>query len=324
MTTTELSADMTSEDLKSYADTIAQEVAQERQGEKKSDAEIVVNTAKKTPVENSDSDTAPVEGEETSSEATETTGAPEVAEWVNDEVKAEIAAYGIDESDLSDFASREDLDKALRLLDKTALQTGRKALAEESPARNEKGQFVKKAEPVSEEPAEETPKEGRYEVQLNKDLYDEEVINEFSRLRDHYESRFEALEAHFTEMSARAEEQQFDTYVDSLGHADLFGKTGSESPAELERRRDLLVQVKAQMIGLEKLGRPTELTDKVVARVANMVFAEELAKKRLKQQTAKISKQSNLRQGGSPTKPLPPSEDPRAEADRLYDELSRK
>ena len=87
MTTTELSADMTSEDLKSYADTIAQEVAQERQGEKKSDAEIVVNTAKKTPVENSDSDTAPVEGEETSSEATETTGAPEVAEWVNDEVK---------------------------------------------------------------------------------------------------------------------------------------------------------------------------------------------------------------------------------------------
>jgi hypothetical protein len=142
-------------------------------------------------------------------------------------------------------------------------------------------------------------------------------------MKDYYESRLNALESRFTEVNAQAEEQKFDTYVDSLGHADLFGKTGKESQKELDRRKDLMVAVKAQMIGLEKLGRPAEFTDQLVARVANMVFSDELSKKRLKQQTSKISRQSNLRQGGSPTKPSPMRDDPRVEADRLYKELSR-
>jgi hypothetical protein len=158
---------------------------------------------------------------------------------------------------------------------------------------------------------------------LNKDLYDEDVIDEFTKMRDYYESRLEALESKFTEVSTRAEEQEFDQLVDSLGHAELFGKTGKESEKELERRRDLHVAVSAQLLGLDRLGRPAELSDKLVDRVANMVFADEISKKRLKQQTAKISKQSQLRMGGSPTKPQPPSEDPREAADRLYKELER-
>jgi hypothetical protein len=241
---------------------------------------------------------------------------------LTDEVKAEVAAYGIDESDLSDFTSREELDRVLRLLDRKALESGREALAE-GQTRNEKGQFVKTADDATGEPEEAAPQESRYEVSLSKDLYDEEIVSEFSRMKDYYESRLNALESRFTEVNAQAEEQKFDTYVDSLGHADLFGKTGKESQKELDRRKDLMVAVKAQMIGLEKLGRPAELTDQLVARVANMVFSDELAKKRLKQQTSKISRQSNLRQGGSPTKPTPVRDDPREEADRLYKELSR-
>jgi hypothetical protein len=125
------------------------------------------------------------------------------------------------------------------------------------------------------------------------------------------------------QVNANEEERQFDSYVDSLGHSDLFGKTGSESQQELDRRRDLHVAVKAQLIGLERLGRPSVLDDKLIGRVANMVFADELAKKRLKQQTQKISRQSNGRMGGSPTKPQPPSNHPRDEFDRLYKELDR-
>jgi hypothetical protein len=142
-------------------------------------------------------------------------------------------------------------------------------------------------------------------------------------MRDHYESRLEALESRFYEADARAEEERFDNLVDSLGHADLFGKTGSEGPKELQRRQDLIVAVKAQQIGLERLGRPTELNESLVSRVARMVFAEDLAKKDLKQRTRKISKQSNGRQGGGVTRPQDPREDPRAEADRLYRELER-
>jgi hypothetical protein len=85
----------------------------------------------------------------------------------------------------------------------------------------------------------------------------------------------------------------------------------------------LLVAVKAQQIGLQQLGRPTELNELLVNRVARMVFAGELGKKDLKQRTRKISRQSNGRQGGGATRPQDPSEDPRDQFDRIYREMER-
>lgn len=314
-----LNEEMTSEEIKEYAETVVEEVRAER----KSDAEIITDVASvdKIAAENKSSSKAakdPVRSEEGSGKESS------VPEWISDDVKAEVAAYGLDESDLSDFANREELDKVLKILDKKALDAGRKALAddEESSDRNEKGQFKKQEAKQSDQ---ESPARSsdRYEVTLSKDLYDDEIVDEFTRLRDHYESRLERLESNFAHVSAKSEEDRFDSYVDSLGAAELFGKTGSESEEELERRQDLHVAVKAQLIGLERLGRPAELTDKLVSRVANMVFAEDLSKKRLKQHTQKISRQSQLRQGGSPTRPQPPRDNPRDEADRLYRELER-
>lgn len=318
----ELSENMSTDEIQAYANSIAKEVAIERQGDTMTDAQIVNDVAsiEATAEKNASSESA--KGETQSEEFSDDLSLPK---WVSDEVKAEVAAYGIKESDLSDFTSREELDRALRLLDKAALDVGRKATVENESGktRNDKGQFVKKEESKPEKSEEVASKSGRYEISLSKDIYDDEIVNEFERMRDHYESRLEQLESHFMQVTANEEERQFDSYVDSLGHADLFGKTGSESQQELERRRDLHVAVKAQLIGLERLGRPAELNDKLIHRVANMVFADELSKKRLKQQTQKISRQSQLRQGGSPTKPLPARDDPRDEADRLYKELER-
>jgi len=321
---TDATPDTSSEEIAAFAEQVAKEVEADRKGETKSDAQITNEQAGTqqpadktidTPVENNSGSDSASEGEETGDDT-------ESPEWLTDDVKAEAAAYGIDESEIADFASREELDRALRLFDKTALEAGRKAMAESdsAPVRDEKGKFVKKETEV---PKEETPQDGRYQVALDKDLYDEEIIGEFTRLRDHYESRFEALESHFAAQSASAEEQRFDNFVDSLGHSDLFGTTGKESDKELERRRDLNVAVKAQMLGLSQMGRPTEMTQQLISRVANMAFGDELGKKRLKQQTSKISKQSNKRQGGSPTKPIPPSDQPREEFARLYDEMAR-
>ena len=321
----EATEDTSPDDIKKFAESVAQEVEQERKGEEKSDAQIANEQAGKPAPETLKIPAENKSGRETALEGEKTGGVTEGPEWLTDDVKAEAAAYGIEESELTDFASSEELDRALRLFDKTALDAGRKAMAEseDGTTRNDKGQFVKKEELEAEPFKEETQQDGRYQVSLDKDLYDEEIIGEFSRLRDHYESRFEALEAHFAEASASAEEQRFDSFIDSLGHADLFGTTGKESDKELERRRDLNVAVRAQMIGLERLGRPAEMSQQLISRVANMAFGDELGKKRLKQQTSKISKQSQKRQGGSPTKPLPPRDDPRDEADRLYKELER-
>jgi hypothetical protein len=325
-------------DAKAYAAQVVAEVAAERAGEKpdkpeKSDAQIVSEQAGlKQPSDKTQDKTPPAEEHSGSDDTAKSEDNGEEAgdkeaSWLDDDLKAEVAAYGIDEKELADFASREELERALRLFDKSALDAGRKALAEgdakdKKPeveeatgrARGDGGKFL---------PKEGKPKEGRYEISLDKDLFDENLIGELEKIRDHYDSRLEALEAHFHEVSARAEEERFDNLVDSLGHADLFGKTGSESPKELQRREDLLVAVKAQQIGLERLGRSTDLNESLVSRVARMVFAEDLAKKDLKQRTRKISKQSNGRQGGGQTRPQDPREDPRDEADRLYRELER-
>lgn len=326
----EATTETSSEDIREYAEQLVEEVHKERQGEQaketKSDARIAAEHAGKSRV---DEDTLETPAEDNSSRASaesgeETGDAVESPEWLTDDVKAEAAAYGIEESELADFASREELDRALRLFDKNALEAGRKAMekSEEGQARNEKGQFVKKEEAKAESPAEASRGDGRYEVLLDKDLYDEEIIDELTRMRDYYESRFEALESHFAEASAKEEEYRFDNAIDKLEMPKLFGVTGKESSEELKRRQDVMAQARVLQAGYRSFGRDVDIAS-IVARAAPMVFASEFDKHKLKQKTNKISKQSQMRQGGSPTKPLPPREDPRDEADRLYRELER-
>lgn len=332
--------DTTSDEIKSYAEQVASEVAQERKGEEKPDAQIISEQAgtpqpgDKTPKtsaeKTSGSESAEVENDGEAAEV-EDQGESEAPEWLTDDVKAEAAAFGIQESEIADFASREELDRALRLFDKSALEAGRKALAEGESAgqtRNEKGRFEKK--PKAEDPPAETVKavEGRYEIALNKDVYDDEIVGEFTRLRDHYDSRLSAMaerlqayEERFADADAIAKERHFDSLVDSLGHADLFGTTDKETAQEKQRREDLFVEVETYLRGREALGRPAELNDTILNRIARSLFAEELGKKDIKQRTRKISKQSNARQGGGATRPQDPREDPRDAADRLYREL---
>jgi hypothetical protein len=224
-------------------------------------------------------------------------------EWLDDDLKEELSAYGIDEKELAEFSSREEVDRAMRLLDKSALEAGRKALVSED-----------KPEPAVEST------EGKYEISLDKDIYDDGLVDELSRMRDHYETRLSKLEARLMEADVAAEEQQFDALVDTLGHSDLFGTTGKENSKQLQRRQDLLVAARAQRIGLQAMGRSVDLDQALVNRVSKMVFAEEIAKKDLKAKTRKISQQSNSRLGGGATRPSEPGESLREEMRRLYKE----
>jgi hypothetical protein len=322
----ELTPESTKEEVTSYVDEVVKEVEAERTGEKdtKDDARLAVehadNEHKPKPEGAKAENTAASEDEGEDSAKADKSGEES---WVTEDLKAEAAAYGIKDSELTEFASREEFERALRLFDKSALEAGRKALAEsdKTPTRNEKGQFEKR-EPAADPKPSEGKKDGAYEVKLDRTKWDDEIVNELEAIRDHYESRFEAMESQFAAIDARAEEQHFDGLVDALGHTDLFGKSGHENTKELQRRRDLHVAVKAQMLGMAQLGRPTELSESLVSRVARMVFGEELGKKDLKNLTRKITKQSNGRQGGGATRPQDPREDPRDAADRLYKEMS--
>lgn len=340
MPVAELTETSSKEDVSAYVEQVVEEVTAERSGtenkpEPKGDARIASEHAdnehraqpKEIPAEKSGSKPAkskdeavPAKAEESGDEESESESAN--AEWLDEDLKAEVAAYGIEEAELADFASREELERAMRLFDKSALAAGRKALAEGDSGRNEKGQFVKKAEPKAEPKAEEKSEgaDGKFEIGLDTSLYDDGLVGALTRMRDHYDAKFDALESEFR---TKAEEQSFDSLVDSLDHPDLFGKTDKEDAKQKQRRQDLLDAVRDLRKGMELHGRPAELTASLVGRVARMVFAEDLGKKDLKTRTRKISRQSNGRQGGGATRPQDPREDPRDAADRLYKEMSR-
>lgn len=326
----ELADNATHEEIEAFATEAAREIEEARRGEvgdDKSDSHRIAEgndqpTTERTTAEtgSGSNDTA---GGKAAGEASQAAGQ---AEWLDDTLRAEIAAYGIDEKELEGFSSREEFDRALRLLERGALDAGRKAMVEGEEAktttqeRDSAGRFLPKGEGEEEAPKPAT-KEGQYSVDLDPELYDDGLIAEFGKLRDHYESRLGALEARLADADAREEEVRFDAAVDALGHSELFGKTGSESPEELERRENLLVATKAQQIGLRQMGRKVGEYPSLVGRVARMVFAEELGKQDLKARTRKVFDQANGRMGGSGARATGPGETLEEEYERIYREM---
>ena len=309
-----ISEDATKEEVESYAEQIASEVEDERKG--KGDAQIVSEHAgneRKPAAENSGDDTADDESETLShSDDGEDTGKDE-PDW-REEAAAEAAAYGISDEEIAEFQSREELDRALKLFDRQ-IDAERKKLASEG-AEDKKGKTPQGEDPPKPLAAE----DGRYEVRLDPDIYDEEIVSEFTQLRDYYESRLDALEERFSAADAIAAEQEFDRSVDSLEFSQLFGKTGEESQDELNRRHDLFEHVRIEQDVMARLGRKVEYSS-LVQRVARANFPEEFEKRLLKNHTRKISRQTDKRQGGGATRPTDPPDNPRDEADRLYREM---
>lgn len=312
---TELTSESTHEDIQDYIAEVIKDRA-EVVPEGKSDAKAIAEE-RDEPVGDTSAETDSG-ADDTGPEAEETGDSAVQHKWLDDDLKAEVAAYGIGEEELADFTSREELERALHFFDRTAMEKGRKAMAESEEgekSRDEKGRFAKT------ESAEKATPQGKFEISLDKDIYDEGLIDQLAKMRDHYESRLEDLETRVAETAIVAEEKHFDTLVDSLGASDLFGVTGKENSKQLQRRQDLHVAVKAQQIGLQLLGRDVDLDKTLVNRVARMVFTEEFLKKDWKDKTRKVAKQSAGRMGGGATRPTEPGESLREEMRRRYKEL---
>lgn len=306
---TELADKATHEEIQEFVDNIVEDRKEEETPEPKDKGDSQ-KIAEERDEPTGDMTAETDSGSEDTADKGEETGDSEDQAWLDDTLKAEVAAYGIDEKEIADFTSREEVERALRFFDKSALEAGRKAMADKES----------KTEPESKS-TEEKSTEGKHEITLDEDVYDEGLVAELTKMSNYYESRFAELEARVLDSDAKAEEQQCDSIIDSLGHADLFGKTGKETKAELQRRQDLVIAAKAQQIGLQTLGRQTDLDESLFKRVARMVFADELGKKELKARTRKMSKQSNGRTGGSATKVSDPLESARDIARRRYKEL---
>jgi hypothetical protein len=304
----QMAIDITSESTHEEITAAVDSIIEDRKG----DAALMAEERDKPVGDLTAEDNASEEPVEDTASDGEDTGEGQKPEWLDDDFLAEITAYGIDEKALADFTSREEVERAMRFFDKTALEAGRKAMAD-TPKRDESGRFQKEEEAEAPAPS--------YEISLSKDIYDEDLVDELTRMRDHYESRLSVLERRQAQNDAQAEEQMFDSIVDGMGHADLFGTSGKENPKQLQRRQDLMIAAKAQQIGMKVIGKEVNLDQALVNRVARMVFAEDFQKKDLKSATRKITKQSNGRMGGGATRPSDPAESVREEFRRRYKEL---
>lgn len=250
-----------------------------------------------------------------------------------EDLREHAAALGLTDEQLAEFTSRDELDRALRLIDANAMHVGRDATKKDASAssdsekrsdgrpRDEKGRFSKEEE-----------QEPGYTVNLSSDEFPEEVIREFNGLRDYYESKLQAFESRFAALEEAerlreeaAEQREYDSVLDSLGHPELFGETGKESRAERKNRETLWIDIQAYLAGLRAFGKEARLDRSFVSRVLNMTFADHLNSKQRKQLVAKAKSQSDRRSGAAGTKHVekeyrgPIEEDPEllAEFDRL-------
>ena len=248
-------------------------------------------------------------------------------EWLDDDLKAQVSTLGISDEQLAEFGSREELERAMRLLDIGAMNAGRHATGKKGDPKPKDDEQVQRS--VS-KPQEQPRDDAIDKVQLNPEIYDEEVLKDFSRVFEHYESRLRATNDRIAQIieseqqrTARAEEERFDSIVDTLGHADLFGEAGKETKEQLANRHKLFDEHRVYLAGLKALGREGKTDKSFVTRVLNMTFAEHLSKQQRKQLTQKITRQSNMRMGGGVSKPTDPPEDIYTKTERLYEELSR-
>lgn len=336
-TKTELPDDATHEQVEEVVDKIMKDRVADEPPEETSDAEKVGSG--KAVTQRDTEDTADGENRTLSGSDSETTGdgadakSDDDSDW-RDDANAEAAAYGIGKDEIAEFTSREELDRALKLFDRQVDAERKKVLdgsesEEEEQGKPAKGKSKEKGE--TSEPEDGRADSSAYEIRLDKDAYDEELVGEFTQMRDHYESRiaaiderFTAIEERFTNADAVAAEERFDRSVDDLEFSKLFGTTGKESADELKRRKDLYDRVQIEQIVMSRMGRDVGDHTALVRRVARSIFPEDYDKRLISNRTRKVSRMSDKRQGGGATRPTDPPETLREEMRQLYGELDHQ
>lgn len=312
----DLNEDSTSEDIEAAVDQIIadrtanESVDTEETAEDASDAELVGNDEVTT-----ERDTAGEEQKKPARASEKTGKAKPDTDW-REEAAAEASAYGFSDEDIAEFQSREEFDRAMKLFN-------RQMDAERQQMSEDNGE--ERSEQPSRQPSrnDDARDDGHYQIGLSRDIYDDEIVDEFQKMRDHYESRIAAIEERFHTADTLATEERFDRAVDEIGFTQLFGKTGEETETELARRKQVYDQVEVEKEVLARLGRTPGDLNALVNRVARSLFPEEYDKKLLKNHTRRISRQSNGRQGGGVTRPTDPPQSLKEEMRQLYKELEQ-
>ena len=265
-------------------------------------------------------------------------------DWLDDETRSMAATLGISKAQLERFSSRESFDSVVDFLDQQALDAGRKQFA---------AQQAQQIPPVATQPVSQTPPAqqapppdaptatppqvpGMYQVKLDPEAFDKDVVAELNAMNAHYapvlaevqqmRQFVQQMQQRERDNAQRQVEQRFDSVVDSLGQEELFGETGKTTPEQMQNRRKLFDAHAAHLIGLKAIGRSGETNKAFVSRVMYSEFSDTLANQQRKQVAEKVKSQANRRLGTNSTASRDRAANPRETAHRelvaLYNKMA--
>ncbi len=242
--------------------------------------------------------------------------------WLTDEVRDEVPRW-ITDKELSEFSSREELDRAMGLFARAAVNASQEAddkggkddalddgkTARLEPERGPDGKFRIPGTSGSDGEGD-VPKP--FEINLDLSEFDdglgEKITDVLTGIRDDYEGRAKSLEERLAaiEGAARTSEQaatsaRFDAAVDGLGHAELFGATGKETSEQLKQRRALYEHAEA-FSGSNPSGREMTL-EEATKLMFRGLFHEHISKQQHKKLTQRVTEASNMRTGVGAERP---------------------
>ncbi len=266
------------------------------------------------------------EGESTEGESTD---------WIDDDVRGLASALAISDEQLSMFTSRDELDKALTLLDSHVMRGGVSPATQDpepteareeqhagDPNRRPDGTFLPAGQ---RKPASPVP----FKVDLDpENMTGEDIAGQFGKLHQHYEGviqglaeRVERTERTEYERAAEVYAQQFDAAVDVMANPELFGETGRETPEQTENRQLLLTEFEMRRERYGKNGREVKLNGPLLSRLSRMLFSAHFHKQQRKNLTRKVSRQAGVKAGEPVSRSPDPVQSFEEEMKEEYDRL---
>ena len=227
-------------------------------------------------------------------------------DWLDQDTHDLATAMGLTDEDLSGFGSREELDRALRIIDRQAFEAAKKP---PEPA----------VQPPAKPAAPEVPKQpvtifdDLSQFKLDENLFDEDAAKPINKFVETAAATIKDLQNRLARYEQNAIAQQHAdlrsralTSLHSLGHTELFGKPG-EQPTK-EQAANIEKALDAHWVhanGLLKTGRQPAPTPAFLKAAVHLAFGDQLTKQQQQQLTERLKKQSARRTGGSAAKPLP-------------------
>ena len=235
------------------------------------------------------------------------------ADWLNQETRDFATMMGLTEDDLSEFGSREELDRALRIIDRRAFEAGKSR--QQPPEQSIEQKSVK---PLV-HPPEADPLADLDAFKLG-DQFDAEAAKPFNNFVDAATTTIKDLRARVAHFEQQNRQQSVSDLrrraiesLRSLGNTELFGKPG-ENPTKAQVA-NIEKAIEAHIThanGLFAQGRQAAPTPAFLKAAVYLVFGDEISKQQKRQLTDKLRKQSSRRSGGSGAKhvlPTPPADE---------------